>query len=83
MVALYVDPAAAATLAIPSGARHPAAGRQQPTNPVGLIDPVREQAAQKEIAAKRKRVAPMYSKGGYQYVGDAPDEIIKGLGRKL
>lgn len=44
----------------------------------------REAAAQKEKQRKSKRIAPMYNKGGYQYIGDyVPAEIIHGLGRKL
>ncbi|QYW02659.1 hypothetical protein CPT_Marzo_121 [Stenotrophomonas phage Marzo] len=43
----------------------------------------REAAAQREIERKKTMVAPMYSKGGYQYVGDVPPEIVKTLGRKV
>lgn len=43
----------------------------------------REAAAQKEIARKKTMVAPMYNKGGYQYIGDVPPEIVKTLGRKI
>lgn len=44
----------------------------------------REAAAAIEIERKKKMVAPLFNKGGYQYVGDdAPPEIIQGLGRKL
>lgn len=43
----------------------------------------REKLAQQEISRKKKRVAPLYNKGGYQYVGDAPPEIIQTLGRKI
>lgn len=43
----------------------------------------REALAQEEIERKKKMVAPLYNKGGYQYVGDAPPEIIKTLGRKV
>jgi hypothetical protein len=43
----------------------------------------RETAAQEEKKRKSKMVAPLYNKGGYQYVGDAPPEIIKNLGRKV
>lgn len=43
----------------------------------------REQAARVEIERKKKQVAPLYNKGGYQYVGDAPPEIIETLGRKV
>ena len=44
----------------------------------------REAEAQKEIKRKKTKVAPLYNKGGYQYVGDdAPPEIIKNLGRKV
>lgn len=43
----------------------------------------REAAAQKEIARKKTMVAPMYNKGGYQYVGDVPADIVKTLGRKI
>lgn len=41
----------------------------------------REQEAQKEIERKKKRVAPHYSKGAYQYITD--DELVKDLGRKM
>lgn len=43
----------------------------------------REAAAQKEITRKKSMTAPIYNKGGYQYVGDMPPEIIKTLGRKV
>lgn len=44
----------------------------------------REAEAQKEIKRKKTKVAPMWNKGGYQYVGDdAPPEIVKNLGRKV
>ena len=43
----------------------------------------REAAAQREIERKKKMVAPLYNKGGYQYVGDASEEIIKNLGKKV
>jgi hypothetical protein len=43
----------------------------------------REQAAQKESQRRKKMVAPMFNKGAYGYIGDAPKEIIQGLGRKL
>lgn len=44
----------------------------------------REAAAKAEIERKKKQVAPLYNKGGYQYVGDdAPKEIIHNLGRKV
>lgn len=43
----------------------------------------REAAAHAETERKKKMVAPLYNKGGYQYVGDAPPEIIKTLGRKV
>lgn len=43
----------------------------------------REALARAEIKRKSKNVAPMWNKGGYQYVGDAPPEIIKTLGRKV
>lgn len=43
----------------------------------------RERLAQIEIENKKKRVAPLYSKGNYQYIGDAPEEIIKNLGKKI
>ncbi len=41
----------------------------------------REAAAQVEIAKKKKRTAPLYNKGGYQYVGDHED--LTTLGRKV
>ena len=40
----------------------------------------RERLAQKEIKRKKMRVAPMYNKGGYQYVTDETDP--SDLGRK-
>lgn len=43
----------------------------------------REAAAKKEIDRKKKMVAPMANKMGYQYVGDAPPEIIRTLGKKV
>lgn len=44
----------------------------------------REAAAQKAIARKKRQVAPLYNKGGLQFVGDdAPPEIVKNLGRKV
>lgn len=42
----------------------------------------RELAAQQETERKKKRVAPLANKMGYQYIGDAPPEIIETLGRK-
>lgn len=41
----------------------------------------REKIAQVEIARKRNRVAPLYSKGAYQYITDDTDP--KEIGRKL
>lgn len=41
----------------------------------------REAVAQEEIKRKRKRVAPAYNKGGYQYITDDTDP--KTLGRKI
>jgi hypothetical protein len=41
----------------------------------------REIAAQQEIERKKKRTAPAYSKGAYQYITDETD--IKEIGRKL
>lgn len=41
---------------------------------------VREAVAQEEIARKAKCVAPLYSKGAYQYV--ATEEQAKWVGRK-
>lgn len=43
----------------------------------------REAAAHLETERKKKMVAPMANKMGYQYIGDAPPEIIKTLGRKV
>lgn len=40
----------------------------------------REQEAQKEIERKKKRVAPAYNKGAYQYVTEETDP--KDIGRK-
>lgn len=41
----------------------------------------RENAAQEEIERKKKRVAPLWNKGGLQYITDDTDIIT--LGRKL
>lgn len=41
----------------------------------------REALAQKEIERKKKRLAPAYSKGAYQYITDGMDPTE--LGRKL
>jgi hypothetical protein len=38
----------------------------------------REQAAQAEIDVKKTRVAPMFNKGGYQYIGDEVDPATIG-----
>lgn len=43
----------------------------------------REQLAEQEKIRKSMMVAPLYSKGPYQYLGDCPKEIVEGLGRKL
>lgn len=44
----------------------------------------RERIAREELERKKKRMAPLYNKGGYQYVDpDAPSEIVKNLGRKV
>ena len=42
----------------------------------------REVRAREEIEKKKKQVAPLYSKGGYQYIGNADPEIIRDLGKK-
>ena len=41
----------------------------------------REKKAQEEIERKKLRVAPLYSKGGYQYITDDTD--LKTIGRKV
>ncbi len=41
---------------------------------------VREAEAQVEVERKKKRIAPMYNKGAYQYVTDGTDP--KDIGRK-
>jgi hypothetical protein len=41
----------------------------------------REAVAQKEIERKKMQVAPMYSKGAYQYITEGTD--LKTLGRKV
>lgn len=41
----------------------------------------REKAAQEEIERKKKRVAPLFSKGAYQYITD--DELVRDLGKKV
>lgn len=43
----------------------------------------REDRARKETDRKRKMLAPLYNKGPVQYLGDAPDDIIKNLGKKV
>lgn len=43
----------------------------------------REAAARAEIERKKKQIAPLWNKGGLQYIGDAPPEIIETLGRKV
>lgn len=43
----------------------------------------REALAQKEIERKKTMVAPICNKGGYQYVGDVPPEVVQTLGRKV
>lgn len=52
-----------------------------------MFDPewvAREQIAQQEIEKKKTRLAPMYNKGGYQYIDpNAPEEIVKNLGKKV
>lgn len=42
---------------------------------------VREQKAQEEIERKKLRVAPLYNKGGLQYITDDMD--LTTLGRKV
>lgn len=42
---------------------------------------LREIEAQKEIDSKRKRIAPAYSKGNYQYITDLKD--LTTLGKKI
>jgi hypothetical protein len=41
----------------------------------------RERAAAEEIERKKKRTAPLYNKGGYQYISDGEDPTT--LGRKV
>lgn len=43
----------------------------------------RKMLAAAETERKKKQVGVLYNKGGYQFIGDAPPEIIRGLGRKL
>lgn len=43
----------------------------------------REKAAQKIAEERKQMIAPMYSKGPYQYLGDAPKEIVRNLGKKI
>lgn len=43
----------------------------------------REQAARVEIERKKTMVAPICNKGGYQYIGDVPVEVLVTLGRKV
>ena len=42
---------------------------------------LREAIAQEEIALKRQRTAPLFNKGGYQYISDEMD--LKTLGKKV
>jgi len=42
---------------------------------------IREEVAQKEVDNKRKRIAPAYSKGNYQYISSLSD--ITTLGKKV
>jgi len=56
----------------PSNTALPPSGiRQLPALPEHMQ--VREAEAQKEIKAKKRRVAVLYNKGGYQYVSDETD----------
>ncbi len=63
------------------------AGTVRVRKPKALFTPdeyqAREAKAKSETDRKKKMVAPLYNKGGYQYVGDAPPEIIKNLGKKV
>lgn len=43
----------------------------------------REKIAKVEIDRKKTMVAPLYNKGGYQYIGEMPAEIIRNLGKKI
>lgn len=43
----------------------------------------RERMARQVAEHRKTMTAPLYSKGPYQYVGDAPPEIIETLGRKV
>lgn len=43
----------------------------------------RERLANIEIEKKKKCVGLLYNKGTYGYIGDAPEEIIKNLGKKV
>lgn len=43
----------------------------------------RERKAKEIAEARKKMIAPLYNKGCYQYIGDAPKEIIQNLGRKI
>ena len=43
----------------------------------------RERKAMEIAEARKKMIAPLYNKGCYQYIGDAPKEIIQNLGRKI
>ena len=40
-----------------------------------------EKMAQREMERKRKRTAPLYNKGGYQYITDG--DSLKSLNRKV
>lgn len=80
------DPAALATQALKS---KPMAAPKLERKELDerMFDPewvAREQIAQQEIERKKKQVAPLYNKAGYEYVGGVTDPtILKNLGKKL
>lgn len=43
----------------------------------------RERLAKEESDRRKKMVAPAYNKGAYQYIGDAPPEVVQTMGRKI
>lgn len=63
------------------GAIDPVIRAGERSKPLTAEMQAREDAAQKEIERKRKRVAPLYNKGGYQFVTDDTD--LTTLGRKV
>ena len=72
------------TRRIPSACNRPLEP-SAPNTPVELSEDMAHREALAQLEAKRRKgmVAPLYNKGGYQYIGDAPAEVIRTLGRKV